>query len=319
MDIWHGLQEIPDTLSGSVVTIGVFDGVHRGHQSLIAAAREQATQRGLPAVVMTFDPHPTAVIRPDSMPPLLGTLENRAELISAQGLEHMLALKFTRDLAALEPEEFFTTILRDKLRAQCVVVGENFRFGHKAAGNTETLIELGRAHGIEVIVQPLLEVDGIRCSSTNVRKFLAGGDVASAAVVLGRPFSVSAMVARGAGRGGAELGFPTANMYFPESAALPQDGVYAGWFLIDSEAPIDGDMERGVRYPAAISVGTNPTFGDARRSVETFVLDRHADLYGHDCTVEFIQHVRGMLKFESVAELLEAMERDIAQIREILA
>lgn len=319
MDIWHGLAEVPADLPETVVTIGVFDGVHRGHQQLIGTATSKSRELDLPSVLVTFDPHPAAVIRPEAMPPLLSTMVTRAGLVFRQGIDHFLALKFTRDLAALEPEEFFTQVLMGVLRARVVVVGKNFRFGHKAAGDTALLQELGEKHGVEVIVHELLEMGEERCSSTRVRAALAAGDVATAAEILGRPFSVSAIVSRGAGRGGAELGYPTANMYIPAKYALPADGVYAGWFTIASSSPIAGDMERYVRYPAAISVGTNPTFGDTRRSVETFVLDRHADLYGHDCTVEFVDFVRGMEKFSSVDELLEAMARDVAKVRGILA
>lgn len=316
MDIWHGLAEVEP--AASVVTIGVFDGVHRGHQTLIGGAISEARSRGIRSVLLTFDPHPAAVIRPDKMPALLGNMEDRAARAEQLGIDAMVALPFTRDLAQLSPEEFFTTVLVDVLDARVVIVGENFTFGRMAVGNVETLRELGAERGIDVIVMPLLEEDGVRFSSTTVRRFLADGNVAAAARVLGRPFSVSATVVRGAGRGGKELGFPTANMYFPDERALPADGVYSGWFIVRSTAPITGDMAVGERYPAAISVGTNPTFGDARRSVETFVLDRHADLYGHDCEVEFVDHVRGMEKFSSVEELLDAMHRDVSRIRTIL-
>lgn len=319
VDIWHGLTEVPSSLTASVVTIGVFDGVHRGHQQLIRTAVSRGTDLEVPSVLLTFDPHPAAVVRPDAMPPLLTTMAGRAALVADQGIEHLLALRFTRDLAALEPGEFFEQVLLNTLHARTIVVGQNFRFGHRAAGNTDTLRELGEQHGVEVIVHDLYRVGDERCSSTRVRAFLADANVAGAAAILGRPFSVYEIVSRGAGRGGAELGYPTANMYISDKYALPADGVYAGWFTIRSAAPINGDMERDVRYPAAISVGTNPTFGDERRSVETFVLDRHADLYGHACEVEFVDFVRGMEKFSGVDELLVAMARDVDKVREIVA
>lgn len=319
VDIWHGLTEVPSSLTASVVTIGVFDGVHRGHQQLIRTAVSRATDLEVPSVLLTFDPHPAAVVRPDAMPPLLTTMAGRAALVADQGIEHLLALRFTRDLAALKPGEFFEEVLLNTLHARTIVVGQNFRFGHRAAGNTDTLRELGEQHGVEVIVHDLYRVGDERCSSTRVRALLADANVAGAAAILGRPFSVYEIVSRGAGRGGAELGYPTANMYISDKYALPADGVYAGWFTIRSAAPINGDMERDVRYPAAISVGTNPTFGDERRSVETFVLDRHADLYGHACEVEFVDFVRGMEKFSGVDELLVAMARDVDKVREIVA
>lgn len=316
MYVWHGLKDV--TPADSAVTIGVFDGVHRGHQKLITTAVAEATSRGIRSVLLTFDPHPAAVIRPDRMPPLLGPMIDRAARAEHLGIDAMLALPFTRDLAQLTPEEFFTTVLVEVLQAKVIVVGENFTFGRFAAGTVDTLRELGKSQGITVIVVPLLEENGIRFSSTTVRGMLADGNVSAAATVLGRPFSIVAPVVRGAGRGGKELGYPTANMYIPETRAVPTDGVYAGWFIIRSTAPVEGDMEPEIRYPAAISVGTNPTFGDERRSVETFVLDRNADLYGHDCEVEFVERVRGMEKFSSVDDLLVAMNRDVAAIRDIL-
>ncbi|MCK7636821.1 bifunctional riboflavin kinase/FAD synthetase [Corynebacterium sp. P7202] len=321
MDIWHGLEKIPTDLDGSVVTIGVFDGVHRGHRRLIAAATRRARECGLPSVLMTFDPHPMAVFAPDRLPPMLGTVATRADLARELGVDHMLVVPFTVDMAKQSPGEFVRGVLVDRLRADTVVVGENFTFGHRASGNTDTLRELGERHGIRVDVRELLTEDGITISSSVIRRLLREGDVARANWALGRPFRLSGEVVRGAGRGGRELGYPTANLYFPESVAVPADGVYCGWFtLCDDPAagPVDGDMETGVRYVTAISVGTNPTFGDERRSVEAFVLDREADLYGRHCAVDFIEHLRGMEKFDGVDELLTAMDRDVRRTRGIM-
>ncbi|APG81836.1 bifunctional riboflavin kinase/FAD synthetase [Corynebacterium pseudotuberculosis] len=318
VDIWHHIEDIPADLDASVITIGVFDGVHRGHRTLISAATQRARVLGVPSILVTFNPHPLAVLRPEKMPPLLGTVAQRANLVKNLGVDHMLAMNFTANLSQLSPEDFFVSIIKDKLKAKVVVVGENFTFGYKAAGNTETLKKLGEDYDIEIRVLELLAEDQTIVSSSVIRKALAEGDVRRAKWGLGWEFSVSGDVVRGAGRGGKELGYPTANLYFPDSIALPEDGVYAGWLQITSAAPIDGDMVAGVRYPAAISVGHNPTFGDQRRSVESFVLDRQADLYGHSVTVEFVDRIRGMVKFSGMEELLEAIAKDVEATREIL-
>ena len=180
------------------------------------------------------------------------------------------------------------------------------------------MAQLGRRFGFDVTIVQLLGDAGVRICSTTIRHQLAGGDIQGAAEFMGRPFSLTAKIERGAGRGGRELGYPTTNQYTSESAALPGDGVYAGWLTIVDEGPIAGDIRPGVRYPAAISVGTNPTFGDQRRSVESYILDRNADLYDRVARVEFVQKVRDMEKFDSVAELLDRMARDVASARKIL-
>ncbi|APT84950.1 riboflavin kinase [Corynebacterium aquilae DSM 44791] len=314
------MQDIQDNapeLTASVVTIGMFDGIHRGHQRLITTAIERAQALDLPVVMVTFEPHPLSVVRPDKVPPMISTFADRADRAEALGVDHILALTFDREFAAMSPAEFARVVLHDALHAKAVAVGENFTFGHKAAGTTDTLRELGQQLGFDVDVVELLAEDGTVLSSSVTRQYLKEGDVAAAAHVLGRPFSVHSHVARGAGRGGRELGYPTANLYFPDNVAIPADGVYCGWFTIDDEPPT-GDMVPGVRYPTAISVGTNPTFGDERRSVEAFVLDREADLYDRAVTVEFVERLRGMEKFNGVQDLLDAMERDVARTREIL-
>lgn len=331
VDIWQGLADVPADLGPTVVTIGVFDGVHRGHRKLIETAVTRAHQLGLPCVLMTFDPHPLAVVAPAKMPPMLGAVSSRAELAEQLGVDHILAVKFTPDLAGLSPEDFFERVLLQTLHARAIAVGENFTFGHKAAGTTETLRGLGERSGVEVDVVPLLEDEGVTLSSTYIRGRLAEGDVERAGWALGRPYSVAATVERGAGRGGRELGYPTANMYFPESTMLPADGVYAGWFTIlepasakrgeqtgEASAGAVNTMRPGTRYPAAISVGTNPTFGDAKRSVESYVLDEESDLYGARCQVDFVGHVRQMETFHGVDELLKAMAGDVRRTKEIL-
>ncbi len=318
MIIWQGLDDIHEELEGSVVTIGVFDGVHRGHRRLINTAVGTAGELDVPSILMTFDPHPTAVFAPERTPTLLTTVRERTLLCAELGVDAILVIDFNRELAGLDPEEYFVQVLMDKLKARHVVVGENFTFGRDAAGTAETMVELGQKYGVGVTIVELLHDGPERVCSSNVRRHLADGDISEANDMLGRIYQLTAKVTRGAGRGGAELGYPTANMYFPESIAVPADGVYAGWFTVLDEVPLEGDMEPGLSYPAAISVGTNPTFGDHERSVESFILDRTANLYGRVATVSFVEKIRDMIKFNSVEELLENMARDVARTREVL-
>lgn len=300
------------------MTIGVFDGVHRGHRQLIERTSQIADERGIPAVMITFDPHPLSVFLPERAPMMLTSLEQRLELAGSMGIDATLVVDFTRELAGLSPREYFTSLLQGTLKASAIVVGENFTFGKDAAGTADTARELGAELGIDVEIAPLLHDDGLKICSSLVRDYLQAGDVERATWALGHPYTVTGPVVRGAGRGGKELGFPTANQYFSENVALPADGVYAGWFTVPNARSIDGDMEPGVAYPAAISVGTNPTFGDDRRSVESFILDRDADLYGYEAEVSFVGYVREMKKFDSVEELLDAIRDDVSRVREIL-
>lgn len=327
MDIWSGLDSVPADLQGSVVTIGVFDGLHRGHQSLIGEAKKQAEELGVPCVMVTFDPHPIAVFLPGKEPTRLAPLDYRLNLAAECGVDAALVIDFTKELAGLSAEEYFTTMIVDTLHARSVVVGENFTFGVNGAGTESTMRELGQKFGVNVTIAPLLHDDDQRICSTLVRDYLDQGEVERANWALGRRYAVRGEVVRGAGRGGKELGYPTANLYLPTSVALPADGVYAGWFTITDDREIDKEISRdidgtmvpGVRYPTAISVGTNPTFGDERRSVEAFILDQEADLYGHHVMVEFVGHLRDMVKFNGVDELLDAMARDVTNARGILA
>lgn len=321
MKILHGLGAVPGEFAhsrGSVVTIGVFDGVHKGHQLLINTAVDTARGLGLPSVVLTFDPHPREIFAPGSAPAALLPLAERAEQIEQLGVDYLLVVDFRVELAGESPEAYVREVLVGKLAARHVLVGENFTFGRDAEGTAETMAQLGRRFGFDVTIVQLLGDAGVRICSTAIRHQLAGGDIQGAAEFMGRPFSLTAKIERGAGRGGRELGYPTTNQYASESAALPGDGVYAGWLTIVDEGPIAGDIRPGVRYPAAISVGTNPTFGDQRRSVESYILDRNADLYDRVARVEFVKKVRDMEKFDSVAELLDHMARDVASARKIL-
>ncbi|WP_018023825.1 bifunctional riboflavin kinase/FAD synthetase [Corynebacterium ulceribovis] len=318
VNIWYGIDEVP-VMGGAVVTVGTFDGVHRGHRRLIGAAVQRARELGLPCVLVTFRPHPLAVVRPDRVPPMISHLGDRFALAREVGVDHILAVSFTKDLAALSPQEFFDRFLRDGLQARAILVGENFTYGHKAAGTVDTLREQGAAAGIEVDIVPLLVDDNQTVSSTLIRNYLAEGNVEHAAWALGRPFSVVGEVIHGQGRGGKELGFPTANIDFGEKMALPADGVYAGWLSIEDEGAIDGDMQAGVRYPAAISVGTNVQFDAEERTVEAFVLDKDAQLYGRIARLEFVKFIRPMLKFNGVDELIDAMHEDVQKTRSACA
>ncbi|GHC89181.1 bifunctional riboflavin kinase/FAD synthetase [Streptomyces flavofungini] len=311
MQRWRGLEDIPQDWGRSVVTIGSYDGVHRGHQLIIGRAVARARDLGVPAVVVTFDPHPSEVVRPGSHPPLLAPHHRRAELMADLGVDAVLILPFTTEFSKLSPAEFVAKVLVDKLHAKAVVEGPNFRFGHRASGNVEVLAELGRTYDYEVEVIDLYVSGtaggGQPFSSTLTRRLIAEGDVAGAHEILGRPHRVEGVVVRGAQRG-RELGFPTANVETLPHTAIPADGVYAGWLHAQGEA-----------MPAAISVGTNPTFDGTARTVEAYAIDRVGlDLYGLHVAVDFLAYVRGMAKFDSIDELLVAMADDVKQSRALV-
>ena len=309
MQIWRSIDEVPAGLGPTAVVIGNFDGVHLGHRHVLARARQVADERGLSLVVVTFDPHPMAVLRPEHAPSALTSLETRAELLAQAGADEVLALPFTRDVAAWSPEEFITRVLVDALHAAAVVVGANFRFGNRAAGDVALLRAAGEQHGFTA---EGIALDGGPqvWSSTYVRTCLATGDVAGAAEALGRPYAVRGVVVRGDQRG-RELGYPTANVPTDALTAAPVDGVYAGWLR---------RLDTGERLPAAISVGTNPTFDGVRdRRVESYVLDRtDLDLYGVEVEVAFVERLRGMVAFDSVERLVEQMDDDVARARALL-
>jgi riboflavin kinase/FMN adenylyltransferase len=320
---FHGVEAVPADLGPAVVTVGMFDGVHRGHRILLDRVTAEAAARGLPAAAVTFDRHPLAVLRPGSEPPLLTTLDRKVGLLGAAGMDVVLVLAFTKELSEVGAEAFAAEVLFGALAARAVVVGENFRFGHKAAGDPALLAELGRARGVEVVAVPL-HADGDQVvSSTRVRAELAAGDVAAAAASLGRPYAVEGEVVVGDRRGRPLLGVPTANLAVPPGIAIPADGVYAGHLTDDmpegSGEPQGGaPVDRGVARPAAISVGTNPQFGTDRR-VEAHVLDFDADLYGHRVSVGFTHHLRGQATFATTDDLIAQIQADIGQARRLLS
>lgn len=335
---WRGLAEDAPDWNRTVVTIGVFDGVHRGHLALIdATVREAAALlpvpgppvasssggeplEAAPVVVVTFDPHPAAVLHPESAPDRLTTLDHRAvllEALAADGLtvDGLCTLAFTPELAGLTPLEFVRTVLVGHLHAAAVVVGENFRFGSRAEGDVALLRTLGAELGFEVRTVPLLTAADGTVSSTRIRADVTEGEVERAAAALGRPHRVEGIVVRGDQRG-RELGFPTANLSSPAFTSVPADGVYAGW-LVRDPARRAGDRE--IPLPAAISIGTNPTFaGERARRVEAFILDFDADIYDETVAVDFAARLRPTVAFSSVDALITQMNADVARVRELL-
>ncbi|RLV48886.1 bifunctional riboflavin kinase/FAD synthetase [Nocardioides mangrovicus] len=311
MQIWRSLDEVPDDLGRTVVTIGNFDGVHRGHVSVVTRARQLADELGVDHVVaVTFDPHPMAVLRPEHAPQSLSDVEMRAELLGAVGVDDVLALPFSLEVARWSPTEFVDRVVVAALHAKGVVVGANFRFGAKAAGDVSTLRELGAPHDVTV---EGIQLDGGPqvWSSTYVRTCLAAGDVEGAAEALGRPYAVRGVVVQGDQRG-RELGYPTANVPAGDRA-VPADGVYAGFLR-------RVDRAGSAPLPAAISVGTNPTFaGERDRRVEAYVLDRtDLELYGVEVEVTFVARIRGMVRFDGVDPLLAQMADDVERTRQLL-
>jgi len=311
---WYGLDDVPADWGGSVATIGVFDGVHRGHQRIVERAAEIARTKNLPLVVLTFDPHPDEVIRPGSHPAVLASAHRQAELLAALGADAICTLPFSLEFSRLSPDEFVRVVLSERLHATAVVVGENFSFGYRAAGDVPLLAQLGEKYDFTAEGVPLLVVDGVTISSTYIRERLAAGDVEGAAAALGRPHRVEGVVVRGHLRGRA-LGFPTANLETPPHTATPADGVYAGWL-----ASLDLDGSETGRWPAAISVGTNPTFGEGERTVEAYALDRDdLDLYGTHAVIDFAARLRGNERFGTVDALVAQMRVDVDRARFMLA
>lgn len=321
--IWNDPTEVPDDFGPSVVTIGNFDGVHRGHQQVLSQLIRTARMNGAKSVAVTFDPHPSQVHRPESAPELIMGLEDKLQALSELGLDAVLVMKYSLELASLTPEEFVGSVLVDSLHASHVVIGHDTRFGRGNSGDLNTMKQLGEQFGFEVLVIsefgsegfPLHDDGGTdrRCSSTWVREALNDGDVATAAAVLGRPHRMRGEVVHGAARGRA-LGFPTANLAHEASGLIPADGIYAGW-LVDQD---------GTRWPAAISVGSNPTFDGVSRQVEAHVIDRPEetiedfDLYGQTVVVEFVARLRGMVAYRGPEALVEQMREDVVQTHGIL-
>jgi riboflavin kinase / FMN adenylyltransferase len=306
---WRGLSATPTGWGRCVVTIGVYDGVHLGHRQIIGRAVERAREVGQPSVVVTFDPHPSEVLRPGSHPAVLSPPRFKAALLESLGVDVLCVLPFTLDFSHLLPDEFVHEVLVDALHASAVVVGENFTYGRKAAGNVDTLTRTGRAFGFAVEGVPLLGDAETAISSTYIRSCVAGGDVVAAARALGRPHRIEGIVIRG-DRRGRELGFPTANLATTAYAAVPADGIYAGHLRIEPDGP---------PMMSAISIGTNPTFSGKERRVEAFVLDYDGDLYGENVSLDFVERLRPTERYTTLEALVEQIGQDVVRTRELLS
>lgn len=305
-DVVRGLDAVAQ--AASVVTIGVFDGVHRGHRSIVDRAVAAARDRGVRAVAVTFDPHPMAVVRPDDAPPLLQPVEDRVAALAATGIDLVLVLPFTRELSQLGPDEFVARVLAGPLQAEHVVVGSNFRFGHRAAGDVDVLADLGRRHGFAVEAVSLLDLGGDPISSTQVRRHVEAGDVAWVTEALGRSWTYGGTVVRGDGRG-RTIGVPTANVVAPEGILRPGGGVYAA-------RASAGDA----RWDAVVNVGTRPTFDGVTTTVEAHLLDASSnaeelDLYGRELHLEFLARLRDERRFDGPDALVEQIHADIEAAR----
>jgi riboflavin kinase/FMN adenylyltransferase len=308
MLLFNGLAEVPAGFGPSAVTIGKFDGVHLGHRGVIAQLTSLAAARDLEPTVVTFDRHPMALLRPEVCPESLVSNAQRADLLAATDVAATLVLEFTRELSELEPAEFVGRILQNALGARLVLVGADFRFGHRGAGTIDTLRDLATEHDFEVALLEDVRIDGARVSSTKIREHLSAGEVRAAATLLGRYPRVRSTVIHGDAIG-REIGFPTANLDPAIEGFLPADGVYAAWAWID-----------GKRYGAAVSIGNNPTFdGIPARRTEAHLLDASVDAYDKAIEIDFVEYIRPMVKFDGLDSLAAALSADVDRIRALLA
>jgi riboflavin kinase/FMN adenylyltransferase len=305
-----GVDALGPQPGGAAITVGTFDGVHLGHRALVARTIDEARSFGATSVLVTWDRHPLETLRPGTEPKVLTTPERKAELIEDTGIDTLVVLPFDHAFSKWSPERFVTDVLV-RLGARAVIVGDGWRFGHKAAGTTELLQKMGAEHGFQVQVLTLAAVESESVSSTRVRSAIAQGDMISARTLLARPFDVDGIVLRGERRG-TELGFPTANLKLDRSIAHPPRGVYAGRAV----------TEAGIAYTAAINVGVNPQFGGDPATtpwrVEAYLLDFDGDLYDQRLRVELHERLRDELKFESVAALVEQMAKDVDRTRDLM-
>ena len=302
----HGLQALPDQAGPAVVTVGFFDGVHLGHRAVLGRTVDEARTRGLVAAAVTFDRHPREVLAPGRAPRLLTTVERKARLIEETGIDVLVVLEFTQEFSRWPAEEFIARVLVEGLHAQHCVMGANFTFGHRAAGNVQLLIDTGPSHGFTAERVDLVEIDGRRVSSSSIRDALSGCDLEWPRTALGRRFVLDGSVVSGAGRGHG-LGFPTANLRTSPRLLLPGRGIYAGRAQI-------GDAT----YVAAISVGTNPTFGVEPLHVESFLLDFDDDVLGREMAVEFWSYLRDEIRFDSPEELSAAIGEDVRRTHDLV-
>ena len=289
----------------TLLTIGVFDGVHLGHRYLISQLKELAKQQGLLSGVVTFRRHPQEVLSPQTKLPFLTDLAQRTNLLKNEGVEAIITLSFTHKLAQLSARQF-VGLLEKYLRMRGIVIGPDFTLGRKGEGNTDALRRLGQEMGFSVTVVPPIIIDGEVVSSTAIRNALAEGDVKRVQTLVGRPFSLHGCVIPGAGRG-IELGFPTANLDIDPEQALPAEGVYVSWVYIEDQA-----------YPSMTNIGKRPTFGGSERVVEVYLLDYHSDLYGQELTIDIIERLRSEKEFDTPEELKKQIAEDVKQGRAIL-
>ena len=306
MDVIRGIDALPAKLGPTVVTIGFFDGVHRGHQAVFARTATAADDRRLTPVAITFDRHPREILTPGREPPLLTTLERKTALIEETGMAALVILEFTEEFSHVPAEEFIRRVLSEGLEARHAVIGANFTFGHKARGNLAFLTQEGPAHGFDVEGVSLMELDGRVVSSSSIREALAQGDLVWPERALGRRFVVDGRVVKGAGRG-AGLGYPTANLETWPRLLLPGEGVYAGKAYV-------GERD----FVAAINVGSNPTFGEEPTHVEAFLLDFDDDLVGEPISVEFWARLRDEVRFDSAEDLARQIREDVDRTRQLV-
>jgi len=308
MMIFHSLDAVAPDFGPSAVTIGKFDGVHSGHRRIIAELREIAAEQSLLTAVVTFDRHPLMLLKPEIAPAPLVSLEQKVELIGSLGVDATLVLTFDQELSQRSPEDFVRSILVDTLHAKVLLVGSDFRFGARGAGDITLLRSMGEQLGFTVrVIEDVRATDGRRASSTWIRELLAEGRVAEAGELLGYPPCVRAIVVHGEKRG-RELGYPTANLAPSPEGLIPADGVYAAWATIGED-----------RFPAAVSVGNNPTFdGVPEKRVEAHLLDQDLDLYGRTIEIAFVEYVRGMVKFTNIDGLIAQMDDDTERVRDVL-
>jgi riboflavin kinase/FMN adenylyltransferase len=309
MKTFHGVDAVPSNFPASIVSIGKFDGVHAGHRAVITELRAIAEREHLAAVIVTFDRHPLALLAPAECPNALISVEQKLSLLAETGVDATLLLEFTEALSSLPPRQFIESILVTALHARFVLIGRDFRFGARGAGDVALLRTLGDEFGYEVrIIDDVMPNGERRASSTWIRELLGAGSVSEAGKLLEHLPTVRGVVVHGAARG-RELGYPTANLSFESEGLIPADGVYAGWLT-----------DAGTRFPAAISVGNNPTFeGVAQKQVEAYVLDEvDLDLYDHVVDVAFAERIRGMIAYSGIDPLIEQIKDDVARIRGIL-
>jgi riboflavin kinase/FMN adenylyltransferase len=307
MEVIHGIDKIDRKFRNPVITIGNFDGVHIGHLSLFQRVKELAETLGGESIIITFYPHPIKVLSPSNGPPLITSHEQKVHLIEEAGIDVFLVIEFTREFANMSAHDFVHEIIHSKIGARAVVVGPDYRFGHKREGDIPTLTRMGKKLNFEVYVVPDISINGVEVSSSTIREFVTAGELRRAREMLGRDYQVAGRVVRGRDRGGRLLGFPTANLQLIDELT-PKPGVYATEVLIE-----------GRLYEGATNIGYSPTFENGAFSVETHVLDFSGDIYGKIIQVRFIERLRDEKTFSGPEELSQQIKKDVDRAREILA